>query len=117
MKEFMKSFTGNRPELYWLRLEDGMFGNFKPADGILFSPTLDVMIEFKLERRVNYAFKIADLPEHQRASLAKFEYMTSRLSAVLVYHVEADEWHLYRRLQDVDAVFPDIRNVHSVEKW
>lgn len=120
MKTFMKRhLKHDNFEGYWLRLEDGVFGNFKPADGVLFTYPLDIMIEFKVERRVTYAFTLRDLREHQRMSLLKFEGGRRRASAVLVYHVREDRWHLYRTKKHdvISDIFSYVPEIHVIERW
>jgi hypothetical protein len=108
MKKWMNAWLERHPDDYWLRLQDGMYGNFRPADGILFSmrtvrtalgelryneclPVL--MIEFKVERRKKFAIVREDIPEHQMSAMEEFASGPFREWAILVYHAEKDQWH------------------------
>jgi hypothetical protein len=97
-RDFMKKWVVERlarfPDDYWLRLQDGMFGNFRPADGILFHEAIAWMLEFKLERRKGFKFSLDELPAHQKMEMEKFSNGGSRRAAAVVYHLAEKRWHV-----------------------
>lgn len=123
MKDWAAAHLKKNPEDYWLRLEDGMYGNFKPADGILFSgrSKCSVMCEFKVERRKTFAYVIEETRDHQRRELKLFEdrlLSKNRISAVVVYHLATKEWHVLGTGMDTAFVLGvDARNFHKITDW
>jgi len=94
MKKWAEEHLKKHPEDYWLRIPDGMYGNFKPADGILFCGNTSWMLEFKVDRRKTYKYSLKEVPDHQMMELKRFDNGTDRKSVVVVYHIEKKEWHV-----------------------
>lgn len=65
----------------------------KPFDYLLFCGEVTWAIEFKVDRRKKFRYKIEELPLHQDRELRLFSNGKSRRSKVVVYHVHSNEWH------------------------
>ena len=94
MRKWIKGHLEKHPDDYWLRLFDGVYGNFRPADGILFCHNLSFMMEFKVERRKKFAYKLEQLPAHQKRELGIFDNGRCRVSIILIYHLHEKTWHI-----------------------
>lgn len=104
MKRWVAFHLKAHPEDYWLRIPDGMYGNFKPADGILFCGRSTWMLEFKVDRRKTFRWSMSELPEHQRRELKGFVNKgRGRLSAVIVCHLAAQKWYVFPTNADSDT--------------
>lgn len=65
----------------------------KPFDLFLFTPKITWAIEFKVDRRKIFRYKIEELPMHQHRALRAFMNGKSRKSKVVVYHEATGTWH------------------------
>lgn len=65
----------------------------KPFDCLLFTDKVVWALEFKVDRRKSFRYKISELPTHQRRALECFSNGKTRRSKVVVYHMAADTWH------------------------
>lgn len=86
MKKWVKDHLDRHPTDYWLRIPDGVYGNIRPGDGVLFCGAHAILIEFKVDRRKKMKFEVEELPGHQRNAPEEFSTGTFRHSAVVVFH-------------------------------
>lgn len=79
-------------DAYWLRIPDGVYGNIRPADGVLFAFGKAAMVEHKVDRRKTHVFSTGMLTAHQLRSCRGFRGF-DRVSFAVIFHGE--DAHLY----------------------
>ena len=101
-RDLMKAWVGrhlkNSPDAYWLRLQDGIYGNARPFDGVWFSKGgPSVAIEFKVDRRKKLAFKLSELPEMSRGKGVRMQkFKDGGLSDAKAFHLKSGLTYLSR---------------------
>ncbi len=90
-KKWIEGHLHDHPDDYAHRIIDTPWGGAKPFDWFLFCDGIVWALEFKVDRRVKFAYTIDQLPAHQHSELLKFTNGQSRRSKVLIYH--DGTWH------------------------
>jgi hypothetical protein len=91
-KKWIAAHLKLHPGDYAYRIIDTPWGGAKPFDWFLFCGNMTFAIEFKVDRRKKFKYSISEIMPHQRSELLKFHNGKERMSKVIVYHPDSDQW-------------------------